>query len=55
MRARRGRGHGGLPLDLIGQLIGPSLIRPRREVEQIGTDATCVENVKLFVEGMQFI
>ena len=33
MRARRGHGNGGIPLDLIGQLIGSSLIRPRGEIE----------------------
>ena len=33
LRARRGYCNGGIPLDLIGQLIGSSLIRPRGEVE----------------------
>ena len=39
MRARRGRVLSAL----------------EEKLRQIGTDATCVENVKLFVEGMQFI
>lgn len=34
MRARHGGGHGGgLPFDLIGQLIAPSLVRSRGELE----------------------
>ena len=34
LRARHGGGHGGgLPFDLIGQLIAPSLIRSRGELE----------------------